>query len=279
MKINVYVVTGANSGLGGALVKALRKNPDSLVVPVAGPDFDEQEDQYLLGHNVIRGDLTDAGESMLIAAKIKEETEHRVRLMLAGTILETAVPEIYPVLINCAGVNYIEWFDQADFTQFDRLMDINVKAGLMLIQNLIGFKPPLIQSDLENWFRGTGAIVNIVSNASHVPMTNSAFYNASKGAFHIATLALARELRKTHGICVFGVSPNKLSGTGMSAYIEAKVPDLRGWTPAQAAQYQLAALPAGEETDPNELAEFLAYLLSAPRRHKYLTNTILPYGA
>lgn len=259
----VYVVTGADSGLGKEIVKALDSLiVDAMILSVCGEGSDVDSETS------ITGDLTDSVSNEQTAMWIKTITE-----------LYAQGEQYYPVLINCAGVNYIDWFDQCDFTQFDNLMAINVKAGLQLIQNLIGRKPPMFEHETEDWFNGTGAVLNIISNASHVPMTNSAFYNASKGAFHIATLSLARELRKTHGICIFGISPNKLAGTGMSKYIEARVPDLRGWTPEQAAQYQLSALPAGEETDPRVLAEFIAYLLETPERHKYLTNTVIPYGA
>ena len=124
-----------------------------------------------------------------------------------------------------------------------------------------------------------GTVLNIISNASHVPMTCSLAYNASKAAAHMMTLQMARELKKTHDITVFGISPNKLKNTGMSAATDARVPGLRGWTPEQAAEYQRAALPSGEETDPEVLAEFIAFLLSNKERHKYLNGCILQYGA
>jgi NAD(P)-dependent dehydrogenase (short-subunit alcohol dehydrogenase family) len=272
---NVFVVTGASSGLGKAIADQLATRPDSFVLRIHGPN--EEGARYWPGDmDECWTDLASETESALTADWIKDRTRRYIEQVSKTAWNES---ECYPVLINCAGINYIEWFDQADFSEFDKLMNLNVKAGLMLTHYLIGKKPPAVQSDHENWFRGTGAILNIVSNASHVAMTNSAFYNASKGAFHIATLALARELRKTHGICVFGISPNKLSGTSMSEYIENRVPSLRGWTPEQAASYQLAALPSGEETDPIILAEFIGFLLSKPERHKYLTNTVIPYGA
>lgn len=264
--MRIYVVTGANSGLGKEIVKALEAlEGDKFVISVCGEGSEDQGSEH---SHLIFYDLTDEVSNWSAAMWVKEFTE--------GVAPNG---DYYPVLINCAGINYIDWFDQCDFSKFDDLMAINVRAGLQLIQNLIGRKPPMFEHETKDWFNGGGAILNIISNASHVPMTNSAFYNASKGAFHIATLSLARELRKTHGICIFGISPNKLSGTGMSKYIEERVPDLRGWSPEQAAQYQLSALPAGEETDPRILAEFIAYLLSDPIRHKYLTNTVLPYGA
>ena len=87
------------------------------------------------------------------------------------------------------------------------------------------------------------------------------------------------ELKKSHSLTVFGISPNKLAGTNMSKYIDDRVPDLRGWTPEEARQYQLNALPAGEETNPEDLAEFIAFLLSTKSRHKYLNGCVIPYGA
>lgn len=258
---NFIVVTGADSGLGAALMHAFESDPRSYVLPIYGPGKDDGPKERR------KFDLSDES-GLYDAARYIGETSQFV----------DPYNEMYRVLINCAGINYIEWFPNASFAQYQRLMDVNVKAALFLTQLLVD-SPPLFDGDQGNWFGGSGAVLNIVSNASHVPMTNSVFYNASKGALHIATLALARELRKTHGLCVFGISPNKLSGTGMSSYIESTVPALRGWTPEQAAQYQLSALPAGEETDPCELADFIAYLLSEPKRHKYLTNTVIPYGA
>jgi NAD(P)-dependent dehydrogenase (short-subunit alcohol dehydrogenase family) len=110
-------------------------------------------------------------------------------------------------------------------------------------------------------------------------MTHSSAYNASKGAAHILTLQMARELKKRHNITVFGVSPNKMHSTQMTNYINNRVCELRGWTPEQAAEYQKASLPAGEETDPVACAEFIAFLLSTTHRHKYLNGCIIPYGA
>jgi NAD(P)-dependent dehydrogenase (short-subunit alcohol dehydrogenase family) len=173
------------------------------------------------------------------------------------------------VVVNCAGVNYIDWLEEIPINEWDRLMNVNARAPWLVVRELIN----------ASRMKRPATVANIVSNASHMPMTHSAAYNASKGAAHILTLQMARELKKTHDITVFGISPNKLRGTGMSNYIEGRVCELRGWTPEEAAQYQLNALPAGEETDPDAVAEFLAFLLSTPERHKYLAGCILPYGA
>jgi len=172
------------------------------------------------------------------------------------------------VLINCAGINRIDWLENFSDADWDDVMDTNAKGIFKMSQWAL---PSLIES------RGT--IVNIVSNAAHIPMTGSLAYNASKAAAHIMTLQLARELTKKHGITVFGIAPNKLAGTGMSRYIEKRVPITRGWTAEQARDYQLAALLPGEETPPDAIAEFLAFLLANKERHRFLSGCILPYGA
>lgn len=171
-------------------------------------------------------------------------------------------------LINCAGVNITSWLEDMTDELWDEVMGVNAKGIFKMAQWAL---PALRESK--------GTILNIVSNASHMPMTTSLAYNASKGAAHIMTLQLAHELGPKFGITVFGISPNKLSGTEMSADIERQVVALRGWTPEYARQYQLKALPAGEETDPVQLAYFIAYLLNNKSNHKYLAKTILPYGA
>ena len=65
----------------------------------------------------------------------------------------------------------------------------------------------------------------------------------------------------------------------MSASIDEQVVRTRGWTPEFAREYQRKALLTGEETPPESVAEFIAFLLSSKERHRFLTGTIIPYGA
>lgn len=177
-------------------------------------------------------------------------------------------PKGLDVLINCAGINRADWLAEMTDELWDDVVGVNAKGIFKMTQWAL---PQLIETK--------GTVLNIVSNASHMPMTTSLAYNASKGAAHIMTLQLAREIGRQFGITVFGISPNKLAGTDMSKDIEAQVLRLRGWTAEYAAKYQLAALPAGEETDPAVLAEFISYLLRTKVNHKYLAGCVLPYGA
>ena len=172
------------------------------------------------------------------------------------------------VLINCAGVNDIDWLENFEEERWDHVMDVNAKGIYMMCRRCL----PLLKES-------KGTIVNITSNAAWTPMTCSLAYNASKAAAHIMTRQLARELTKAHGITVFGIAPNKLRGTGMSLKIEAHVQKTRGWSAEVARQYQADALLTGEETPPEAIAEFLAFLLECKERHRHLSGCIIPYGA
>ena len=212
--------------------------------------FDKLEEQ---GHSVHGFNIED-GNDVREANALKEVLE--------------ITPFDIDILINNAGVNLIDWLENFEEDMWDKVMDTNAKGIYLMTKACL---PSLIKSK--------GTVVNIVSNAAHMPMTCSLAYNASKGAAHIMTLQLARELTKKHGITVFGIAPNKLSGTGMSDSIDEQVVKTRGWTKEYAQEYQLNGLLAGEETPPERLAEFIAFLLQSKEHHKYLTGCILPYGA
>jgi NAD(P)-dependent dehydrogenase (short-subunit alcohol dehydrogenase family) len=218
--------------------------------------------------------ITGSGKGL--GKAMKDELEKQGHLVIGYDInngddvtkAETASSINVDVLINNAGVNLIDWLENFTEDMWDKVMDVNAKGIYMMSRACL---PSLIKNK--------GTILNIVSNAAHMPMTCSLAYNASKGAAHIMTLQMARELTKKHGITVFGIAPNKLSGTGMSESIDEQVVKTRGWANDYARQYQLDGLLTGEETPPQRLAEFIAYLLQSKEHHKYLTGCILPYGA
>lgn len=169
-------------------------------------------------------------------------------------------------IINCAGMPALEFLSEMSQDYFRQVMEVNAIAPAMLVKEAI----------VNHGFSGT--VVNIISNAAHIPMTASLAYNASKAALEIATKQMARELRSKHGIIVFGISPNRLKDTSMSIQVDRAVMEKRGWRKDYLMQKQLEALPLGEETPPEAVAEFLAFLLSLPKRHRYLHGTVIPYG-
>jgi NAD(P)-dependent dehydrogenase (short-subunit alcohol dehydrogenase family) len=233
------VITGASSGLGKAIAEAL---------PTFIDPFASKEEIEIIDWSRETGvDIADYWSIIDASANISIITP-------------------VDILVNCAGINEISMIDNLTINGWDQVLNTNARGIFLVTKALLPSMRP------------GSTILNIISNASNVPMTGSIAYNASKGAAKIMTMQMHRELFKTHGITVFGISPNKLSGTGMSEYIDRRVQEERGWTPEEAKAYQLASLPVGEETDTKVLAEFVAFLLSTKERHKYLGGCILPYG-
>ena len=174
--------------------------------------------------------------------------------------------ESLDVLINCAGINYINWMKDVTEEQFSEIMGVNCYGIFAMTQAL----QPALKA-------AKGTVINIVSNAAKMPMRCSAAYNASKGAALTLTKQMARELIDDD-ITVFSISPNKLKGTEMSNSIDEQVCRTRGWTKEQAQQYQLNGLLTKKETDPQKLAEFIAYLLESKANHEMFAGCDIQYG-
>lgn len=231
------IITGASSGLGAAIARHLhdRELTDQTLREIVNWSLDKGVD--VSSHNSV------ANAEIIIP------------------------PGPIDILVNCAGINGIDYLPDVAPSDFDRIMATNARGIFNTVQVL-----------LKKGRLTGGTVCNIVSNAARIPMTSSLAYNASKAAALMMTKQLARELKKTHEVTVFSVSPNKIYGTGMSEYIDKQVCKLRGWGAAEARKYQLEALPSGEETDIETLAEFIAFLLSSKRRHKYLAGCDICYG-
>lgn len=170
-------------------------------------------------------------------------------------------------LINCAGMNKMNWFEDIYFNDFQKVMDVNFTAPLMITQYLL---PSLAEAK--------GTVLNIISMGAHKPFRTSLAYNCSKAALKMATAQLARELTPKFDITVFGISPNELKGTGMTLENADEICRIRGWTPEQAELYRQAGSVYKEQTDPEKLAEFIVFLLKDKSNHAHLTGVDLYYG-
>lgn len=218
---------------------------------------------------VVTGSESGLGRAIATALEMRGYMVHRYDIRLGRDVRKPVAEALAPdidVLVNCAGINRLDWMPDVKEEDWDDVMDVNVKGMFMMTQ-----------ACLKALRRAKGTVLNIVSNAAHNPMRCSAAYNASKGAALILTRQMARELAPD--ITVFSVSPNKLVGTGMSDDIERQVMRTRGWTAAQAREYQKSALLCGEETPVEAVAEFVAFLLQDKAHHKYLAGCDIPYGA
>jgi NAD(P)-dependent dehydrogenase (short-subunit alcohol dehydrogenase family) len=100
------------------------------------------------------------------------------------------------ILVNCAGVNFGSAFFDYPEQQWDRIMAINLKAVFLACQV---FGRHMAEA-------GGGAIVNIGSVTSHLPLSRVFAYAASKAGVLNLTRNVADELA-TRGVRVNAICP------------------------------------------------------------------------
>lgn len=178
------------------------------------------------------------------------------------------------VLVNCAGINKLNWLENVDEFRLNHHMGVNAFGIINTVQALL----PKMKA-VARLHPSGGTVCNIVSNASHVPMRASIAYNASKAAAAMITKQMARELGDRHGLTVFAVSPNVLADTNMTKDVTRQVSDVRGVDHDTATMMMYQGTAIGRMTPPERVAEFVAWLLADKERHRYLHGCDIPYGA
>lgn len=177
---DAIILTGGSSGIGSALIKAMRNiNRSCLLINISRSKSDDFKGLEPFFH--VTGDLeTEAGV---------EGAVNEVRIILndrnAGKWL----------LINNSGFGYFGPFPLPGMDHHERMIGLNVAAPVRLAAHFL--------PDLEK--RG-GGILNIASVAAYQPVPIMATYGATKAFLLHWSLALGAELKKK-GICVTAVCP------------------------------------------------------------------------
>lgn len=231
IKGRTALVTGANRGIGEAIVDALVAAGAKKVYAAARNIKDLVPLQARHGARVValRLDVTDPAQVAAAAA---------------------AAPDVELLVNNAgfAGHTGGAFTDPEWITSGRREMEVNFFGTFAVTQ---AFAPVLAKN-------GGGAVTNIASVASLVNFALFASYSASKAAAHSLTQA-TRAMLKDQGTRVFGVYPGPID-TRM-----AKDVPFDKTSPADAARAIVAGIEAGHEEifpDPMSQGMGAAYLAS-----------------
>lgn len=211
LKGKTVLVTGANGGIGGALVRALL---DKGVAKV-----------YAAARSIDAvADLAQGGDDRVVALRLDVSQAASV----AGTAEQCRDVDL---VINNAGVNRCTGFMGPSALEDARLeMEVNYFGTLAMCR---AFAPVLAS-------RGGGAIVNVCSIIGLVNLPVNGTYCASKAAGHSLLQGLRAELAPL-AIRVIGVYPGPVD-TKMTAGQE-----MPKTTPDQVAAAILAGVEKGDE--------------------------------
>jgi len=166
-----WLVTGANSGIGHALIAALRAEGRRVVAVDRATDSLAGADDL----RVVEADLTDSNALARIVAAVRG-------LRLSG-------------LINNAGVGFRGGLLEQPWEQTEQTVRINILATLDLTHRL---RAQLLRD-------GT-TIVNVASSVAYHPLPHMSVYAASKAFILNWSLALSEELRQTNQVLTFSPS-------------------------------------------------------------------------
>jgi 2-keto-3-deoxy-L-fuconate dehydrogenase len=203
-------VTGAGSGIGEAVARALHR--DGARVTLA--DISLERVQSLAG---------ELGEDRAVAQALDVREEGQVR---------QAIPGDLDVLINIAGIGSTTTAPETSLEVWEDVFAVNARGTFLTCKHAI---PSMVE-------RGGGSIVNMASIAGLVGLRNRAAYCASKGA----VIALTRALAIDHvavGVRVNAVCP----GTVDSPWVQRLVADAGESLDALRARQPMGRLGRPEE--------------------------------
>jgi short-subunit dehydrogenase len=214
------LITGASSGIGEAFAFALARRGVSLIlVARTKPKLDELAKR--LGHEhgiqatVIEADLAERNAPERLHARVAD----------LGLRVD--------LLVNNAGFTLSGDFLSHDLSQEEQQLHVDVGA-------LIGLAHFFVKDMVA---RKQGAVINLASITSFMPITHSAVYGASKSFVLSFSEALAREVAGT-GVRVLALCPGPVA-SGFYDRIGVNPPRTLLATPERVVAEALSALDRG----------------------------------
>jgi NAD(P)-dependent dehydrogenase (short-subunit alcohol dehydrogenase family) len=229
------LVTGANRGIGAAIVRALSSEGASVTLMVRDAARAETVTASLTGPNaVVVADLT----NRKVVQTACTEAAHRL-----GPI---------DILVNNAGYTETAPFLKTQPELFERMIAIHLLGAVHTMQSIL---PAMIE-------RGRGHVVNVASTAGLRGEAYVSAYVAAKHALVGLTRSVAIEMSK-RGIAVNAVCPG-YTETDLVQDAVARVAAKTGKSEADALRSILANAGQARMVTPEEVAAAVVRLCTAP---------------
>jgi glucose 1-dehydrogenase len=241
----VMVVTGGNSGIGAAIVRAAAAEGAKVVIDyVAHEDATEK----------LVNEITQAGgEATGVEADITNPADlHRM--------MQAAIDAYgrLDVLVNNAGIETRQSLLDSTEADYDKVMAVNMKSAFFASQSaakqFIAQKTP-------------GLILNISSVHEDWPMPGNIAYCVSKGGMRMLARTAGVELGQ-HGIRVVNIAPGAVdtpinTQTTSNKELLGKLTD---------------AIPLHRVAEPSDIADVVVFLASGKSSYMTATTVVVDGG-
>lgn len=184
------IVTGAASGIGAAVAKALAAEQCQVVLADKNVEAIERLSSELSQTNKtnlaavhINCDVTDPSQ---VQSLIQHADEFAVSSLEHSDKADAAAT----MLVNCAGITRDNWISKLSLDDWNAVLDVNLKATFLTCQAFL--EKDRVEAKLVG--NSNISIVNIGSFVSEVGNMGQINYAASKGGVLGLTRSLAKEI-------------------------------------------------------------------------------------
>ncbi len=234
----VALVTGGSRGIGFAIVKAFLAEDATVILCASRKETADKAVEELKAWDA-SAKVEGIYPNLADYASVKESFDNVIAKY--GKI---------DILINNAGVSSAIPFDKYTEQEFDKVMELNVKA----VYNCSRAVTDNMTANKSGVILNTSSIVSITGQPSGIA------YPTSKFALNGFTLSLARELAP-HGIRVNAVAPGITETDMVKAIPDAVIAPM------------IARIPLGRLGTPEDVANAFVFLASDDA--SYITGVVL----
>lgn len=170
-------------------------------------------------------------------------------------------------IVYSAGTNHLGWLGDNESWMHEAVVNVNLVGFMRLLDALVSAARDYGAGGHPFGHYPFGvkpSIVAISSDAAERPLRTSIGYCASKAGLNMAVRVAARELGP-HGWRINAVSPGMTAPTGMSEYIDKRVPEIRGWTEEHALDYERSQEVTPGRIRPEDVARVVYSTIMGPQ--------------
>jgi len=230
------LVTGANSGIGEAIAKALALEGAQVVVNYLA-NADE-------ARKIVKSIQQEKGIAIAIKADISREEQ--VKKLFQKMYEEFGSID---VLVNNAGIQRDADFVNMTLTQWQQVINVNLTGGFLCAREAA--REFIRRGIVKGRSIAAGKIIFITSVHEVIPWARHANYAASKGGSMLLMKSMAQEL------AVYKVRVNSIAPGAIKTPINTSA-----WSIPQAEKELLKLVPSGRVGDPKDIATVAVWLAS-----------------